>query len=102
MLIAKAPPEPPSPVTTTIIGVLSSDITAKFVAIAMKVCASELKKINVIDEVISEPVGGAHRDFDIVSANIKASLVNNLTILSKYSMDDLLQRRYKRLLDIGA
>ena len=69
---------------------------------AMKVCASELKKINVIDEVISEPVGGAHRDFDIVSANIKASLVNNLTILSKYSMDDLLQRRYKRLLDIGA
>ena len=69
---------------------------------AMKVCSSELKKINVIDEVISEPVGGAHRDFDIVSASIKTSLIKNLSILSKYSMDDLLQRRYKRLLDIGA
>jgi len=68
----------------------------------MKVCSSELKKINVIDEVISEPVGGAHRDFDIVSASIKTSLIKNLSILSKYSMDDLLQRRYKRLLDIGA
>jgi acetyl-CoA carboxylase carboxyl transferase subunit alpha len=71
-------------------------------ATAMKVSSSELKKINLIDEVISEPVGGAHRDFDLVSANIKASLVANLAILSKYSMDDLLERRYKRLLDIGA
>ena len=55
-----------------------------------------------IDEIIVEPIGGAHRDYDAVSANIKSSLLTNIAELSKFSQEELLQRRYQRLLKIGA
>ena len=69
---------------------------------AMKVSSSELKKINIVDEIIQEPLGGAHRDYDIMSENIKGSLIRNLSILNKLSIEDLLERRYKRILSIGS
>ena len=69
---------------------------------AMKVSSSELKKINIIDEIIQEPLGGAHRDYDLMSENIKGSLIRNLSILNKLSIEDLLERRYKRILSIGS
>ena len=69
---------------------------------AMKVSSSELKKINIVDEIIQEPLGGAHRDYDIMSENIKDSLIRNLSILNKLSIEDLLERRYKRILSIGS
>jgi acetyl-CoA carboxylase carboxyl transferase subunit alpha len=69
---------------------------------AMKVGASDLKKIGIVDEIILEPVGGAHQDYDTVSGNIKASLLTNMVELSKFSQEELLQRRYQRLLKIGA
>ena len=65
---------------------------------AMKVSSSELKKINIVDEIIQEPLGGAHRDYDLMSENIKGSLIRNLSILNKLSIEDLLERRYKRIL----
>ena len=68
---------------------------------AMKVCSHELLKINIIDEIISEPLGGAHRDYDEVSLQIKHSLIQNLAKLSQLSSEDLVDRRYKRLLQIG-
>ena len=40
---------------------------------AMKVCAKELIKINVINEIINEPLGGAHRDYDLAAKNIKSN-----------------------------
>lgn len=69
---------------------------------AMKVSSKDLKKINIIDEIISEPLGGAHRDYDLMAENIKSSLIKNLSILNKLSLDDLLDRRYKRILEIGS
>ena len=69
---------------------------------AMKVGANDLKKIGIVDEIITEPIGGAHQDYDTISASIKLSLLTNLAELSKFSQEELLQRRYQRLLKIGA
>ena len=69
---------------------------------AMKVSSNELKKIKIVDEVIQEPLGGAHRDYDLISQNIKGSLIRNLSILNKLSIEDLLDRRYQRILSVGA
>ena len=69
---------------------------------AMKVGANDLKKIGIVDEIIDEPIGGAHQDYDMVSANIKSSILTNIAELSKFSQEELLQRRYQRLLKIGA
>jgi acetyl-CoA carboxylase carboxyl transferase subunit alpha len=68
----------------------------------MKVGANDLKKIGIVDEIISEPIGGAHQDYDTISASIKLSLLTNIAELSKFSQEELLQRRYQRLLKIGA
>jgi acetyl-CoA carboxylase carboxyl transferase subunit alpha len=68
---------------------------------AMKVSANELKKLKIIDEIIEEPLGGAHRDYDLISSSIKDSLIKNLSALNIMSMEQLLDRRYKRLVEIG-
>ena len=68
---------------------------------AMKVSANELKKLKIIDEIIEEPLGGAHRDYDLISSSIKDSLIKNLSSLNSMSMEQLLDRRYKRLVEIG-
>lgn len=68
---------------------------------AMKVSANELKKLKIIDEIIEEPLGGAHRDYDLISSSIKDSLIKNLSALNSMSMEQVLDRRYKRLVEIG-
>ena len=68
---------------------------------AMKVSANELKKLKIIDEIIEEPLGGAHREYDLISSRIKDSLIKNLSALNSMSMEQLLDRRYKRLVEIG-
>ena len=70
-------------------------------ASAMKLSSKELKQINIVDEIIQEPLGGAHRDYDLIAENIKSTLIRNLAILNKYSIDDLLERRYERILSVG-
>ncbi len=69
---------------------------------AMKVGATDLKKIGIVDEIILEPIGGAHKDYDAISRSIKSSLITNIAELSKFSLEELLKRRYQRLLKIGA
>ena len=68
---------------------------------AMKVSANELKKLKIIDEIIEEPLGGAHRDYDSISSSIKDSLIKNLSVLNNMPVEELLNRRYKRLVGIG-
>jgi acetyl-CoA carboxylase carboxyl transferase subunit alpha len=68
---------------------------------AMKVSAKELKNLKIIDEIIEEPLGGAHRDYDSISSSIKDSLIKNLSTLNNMSLEQLLDRRYKRLLEVG-
>ena len=69
---------------------------------AMRVGATDLIKIGIVDEIISEPIGGAHQDFDLTATNIKSSLLLSIAELSKFTLEELLHRRYQRLLKIGA
>ena len=68
---------------------------------SMGVTANRLHKLGIVDEVIQEPLGGAHRDIVIVSESIKKSLVGQLDKLSKIDVEELLARRYNRLMSYG-
>ena len=63
----------------------SADFSSE-AADAMKVSAKELIKINVINEIINEPLGGAHRDYNLAADNIKANLITNLKKLNSYEI----------------
>ena len=68
---------------------------------AMKVSAQELIKIKIVDEIIKEPLGGAHRDYKEISKSVRSCILKNLGTLLSKSLDDLLEARYKKLLEIG-
>ena len=68
---------------------------------AMKVSAPELIKIKIVDEIIKEPLGGAHRDYKEISESVRSCILKNLGTLLSKPIDDLLQARYKKLLEIG-
>jgi acetyl-CoA carboxylase carboxyl transferase subunit alpha len=69
---------------------------------AMQVSARQLKRLGIIDDLISEPVGGAHRDWKAASQLLKDALVSNLVELQKYSIDELMERRYQKYRSIGS
>ena len=68
---------------------------------AMKVSAQELIKIKIVDEIIKEPLGGAHRDYKEISESVRSCILKNLGTLLSKPLDDLLEARYKKLLEIG-
>ena len=75
---------------------------ADFAAEAMKLNAESVLDLGLIDEVIPEPLGGAHRSFDQASSNLSKVLIKNLDELTSMSIDSLLDRRYKRLMSYGS
>ncbi|MEN5304807.1 acetyl-CoA carboxylase carboxyl transferase subunit alpha [Pseudomonas sp. TWI628] len=68
---------------------------------AMGITAERLKSLNIVDKVIPEPLGGAHRDPAKMSESIRADLVQQLDMLAKLDNDALLARRYDRLMSYG-
>tara|TARA_B100001121_G_scaffold249567_1_gene225244 strand:- start:788 stop:1744 length:957 start_codon:yes stop_codon:yes gene_type:complete len=68
----------------------------------LKLTSSDLVKLNVIDEVIAEPLGGAHRDIDKTIENVKQSLVKNLKELNSSKNTNLLSLRRKKYLKYGS
>lgn len=68
---------------------------------AMGITAERLKSLNIVDKVIQEPLGGAHRDPAKMSESIRADLVQQLDMLGKFDNDALLARRYERLMSYG-
>ncbi|MGF1696931.1 acetyl-CoA carboxylase carboxyl transferase subunit alpha [Vibrio kyushuensis] len=68
---------------------------------AMGLIAPRLKELELIDEIIEEPLGGAHRNYAEVSQNIKATLVKQLAELEQFDHESLLERRYQRLMSYG-
>ena len=68
---------------------------------AMKLNSKNLLNLKLIDEIIEEPMGGAHRNPDQAASSIKKSIVKNLKELSNISIDELLDRRYQRLMNYG-
>jgi len=75
---------------------------AKDAAQAMGITAQRLKELNLIDTIIEEPLGGAHRDHQQMASNLKQRLVEDLAELNTYSVEQLLSRRFKRLMSFGA
>ena len=68
---------------------------------AMKVSAGHLFGFGVVDEVISEPIGGAHNDPAAAAAALKAALARHLADLTPLSVDQLLEQRYQRFRHLG-
>ena len=68
---------------------------------AMKLSSKDLLELKVIDEIISEPVGGAHRDRDLILDNVRRSIENNLNEFSNMSEDEVLNHRKNKFLNIG-
>lgn len=74
---------------------------AKDAAKAMKITAQDLKRLGVIDQIVKEPVGGAHRTPDIAMASVGAAILKNIESLDKLSPDDLVKARREKFLRIG-
>ncbi len=74
---------------------------AKEAAKAMGVTAQHAKKFHLIDGIIKEPLGGAHRDLKAMAATIKDTLTKTLETLQKKNITQLLKSRYKKLASIG-
>ena len=68
---------------------------------AMKLTAKDLLSLGIIDEIIDEPIGGAHRDHVVVSQNIKASLIKNLNFFENMSGAEIYDHRKTKFLKIG-
>lgn len=70
-------------------------------AAAMGVTADQIKKLGLTDKVIGEPLGGAHRNVDKMAQTLKQVLSEQLMELRALTMDELLNRRYERLMSYG-
>ena len=68
---------------------------------AMKLSAKDLLKQEIIDEIIPEPIGGAHRDKELIAINIKNSITKNLQQLKKLKKSEILEHRKEKFLKIG-
>tara|TARA_B100001250_G_scaffold410566_1_gene437266 strand:+ start:142 stop:1266 length:1125 start_codon:yes stop_codon:yes gene_type:complete len=68
---------------------------------AMKLTAKDLLELEIIDEVISEPLGGAHRDKELILKNVKSSITKNLNFFSKMDKEEILLHRNNKFLSIG-
>lgn len=78
----------------------SADFAAD-AANAMGITSGRLYDLGLVDHVIQEPLGGAHRDAGLISANLKAILIKQLSELEPIDTEALLDRRYKRLMSYG-
>ncbi len=68
---------------------------------AMGITAERLKSLNIVDQVIDEPLGGAHRDPQAMANSLRTALLEQLDELKGYDMPALLERRYERLMSDG-
>ncbi|MCW8887021.1 MAG: acetyl-CoA carboxylase carboxyl transferase subunit alpha [Motiliproteus sp.] len=68
---------------------------------AMGITSERLHELGLVDKVISEPLGGAHRDSELMAASIKKQLVDSLQRLQSLSVETLMQQRYQRLMSYG-
>lgn len=74
---------------------------AEEAAKAMQLTAAHIKKHELIDDIIKEPLGGAHRDLDTMAKSVKIVIERTLAELKKLPLEKLLTQRYKRYLEIG-
>ena len=65
------------------------------------ITATRLKALGLVDKIISEPLGGAHRDYPVVMQSVKKALQESLKQVSALSQDEMLQTRFTRLMSYG-
>ena len=70
-------------------------------ASAMKLSSKDLLDLKIIDEIIKEPIGGAHRDRDLILDNVRSILKNNINEFKTMSRDEILNHRKNKFLSIG-
>jgi len=68
---------------------------------AMGVTSERLKALGIVDQTIPEPLGGAHRDLEAMAGAIKIALIDQVDRLNNLSIDELVNRRYNRLMNYG-
>jgi acetyl-CoA carboxylase carboxyl transferase subunit alpha len=68
---------------------------------AMKLTANDLLKLGIIDEIISEPLGGAHRDPESIAVDLKNSIIKNLKSFEKFNKNEVYDHRKAKFLKIG-
>ena len=74
---------------------------ASTAAEVMGLTATRLKELGLIDGIVNEPLGGAHRDYAAMARSLKQSLLDDLADLDPLSQEALLERRYNRLMSYG-
>jgi len=67
----------------------------------LKLTANDLYELGIIDDVIKEPLGGAHRDPSVAAGNIKKKVLKHFDELSKLSKKDLIEKRYEKFRSMG-
>jgi acetyl-CoA carboxylase carboxyl transferase subunit alpha len=67
----------------------------------MGVTSSVLLELGIVDGTIEEPLGGAHRDLELTADRIKAYLIDQLDTLEQLPLEDMLAKRYARLMSYG-
>ena len=74
---------------------------APLAAEAMGVTAEQIYQLGLADQVLLEPLGGAHRDHDLMAGSLKKALAEQLAVLQGYSTSQLIDLRYNRLMSYG-
>nr|MCU0935565.1 acetyl-CoA carboxylase carboxyl transferase subunit alpha [Gammaproteobacteria bacterium] len=69
---------------------------------ALGITSGRLQELGLVDGVIEEPLGGAHRDVEAMARALRERLIQELDVLSAVSLDDLVESRYRRLRQYGA
>ncbi|HCT98777.1 MAG TPA: acetyl-CoA carboxylase carboxyl transferase subunit alpha, partial [Methylococcaceae bacterium] len=68
---------------------------------AMGITADRIREQGFLDEVVREPLGGAHRDFNLMADNLKDALVRHLASIKEQSLQTMLNTRYQRIMSFG-
>ena len=68
---------------------------------AMNLTADRIYKLGLVDGIIPEPLGGAHRHYDAMAESIKGELVRQLRDLQSIPINQLLEQRYQRIMSYG-
>lgn|SRR5574344_153080 len=68
---------------------------------ALKITGKDLIKLNIVDEIIKEPLGGAHHNHQEMAESLKTSIINSIDELSKLSADELRSQRYDKYRALG-
>ena len=67
----------------------------------MRVMPEDLKKMGICDQIIKEPLGGAHRDFEKIAEKVKNAILNEIKLIQESKIDNFLEKRIDRYDKMG-